>query len=200
MVALQTESEARAAILLDIRDIVGAARKKHGKTYEGFSDVVNSYYGCDLSSRMSVYRLEKHGLDGGDKRLLGLLSPFTDYTPQELYAIADGKLITRLIKRQSNSKMQGHPSVGSYMPAQSTISLLIEEFLENDGISRSEFAELAGLTMKRLNQIVDEGAEPTDLDYQAIARGFAAMRRPQWKWEMLKSLFALVPDDGLESD
>ena len=78
-------------------------------------------------------------------------------------------------------------SNGGHMP--SVISYLINDAIKFAGANRNRFADLADLNLARLNELVDDGSEPVQTEYDAIAKALNHFRGSDWNAAELKTLY-----------
>lgn len=92
----------------------------------------------------------------------------------------------------TGGKMQGHTLEQKRSMAKSILSYLLLGLLTRRGIDRLTLVSRCGdpLSLSRIDEIIDEGVEPTDDEYRSLARGINDLDNNDFQWWMLKQLFA----------
>ena len=183
-----------------LRAIVRDARESNGGDVRSFAAAVNAYWKSVVTSKDVLNRFERLGLEGGNKRvdkgLLVLLAPFTPYTCRELFAIADGYL---------ESELQPDILVGDGLSRSKTVvkpekyktvvAGLVAHILEIQQLSPLEFAEQFGVSVERVDAIL-KSAQPTNTEYEAIARALNQLRPGDWSADILREYWREPANGG----
>lgn len=191
--------------LEQIRAIITAAKLKHATGVRTFVNKLNAYHKFEVISPAGFSRFEKTGLPGGNKQLdmniLNRIAPFTyndvfarPYTFEELVAISDGKPLDdamddklsvefaqiireRLVANGAKDK--------EHLPV---MAALIGHMMDEEKLTREEFAVRESVSLSRINAILDDDVEPTSEEYDAIAQALNRGRGLKWNGGMLKQL------------